>query len=217
MPIQTLFTDPGGYFLMVVCMIPGVIISLTFRQYVQALVSTKLGDPTPRNMGRLTLNPVSHVDPIGLVLMFTIGFGLVKPVINNPAYYKNKRMGQVLFSLSGILTNFVIALLFYPVWILLIRAGVTNMIILDMIQYCILRNISLMVFYLMPVPPLDGYRIVKAIFMTSPKAMNFFWQVERLGTLPLWIVILTNAGSTWILSLSQLVLNLIYSFWRFLM
>ena len=98
-----------SYIVQRLIMIPIVLIALTFHEFCHGLVSSKLGDPTPRLTGRLTLNPLAHLDPIGTLLMIFTGFGWAKPVQINPGYYKKPKWGMALTALAGPISNFVLA------------------------------------------------------------------------------------------------------------
>lgn len=92
--------------------LPGIIIGLSFHEAAHAFASYKLGDPTPKFQGRLTLNPLKHFDPAGFIALLFIGFGWGVPVQINPDYYKNRRAGELIVSLAGVTANFLIAAVF---------------------------------------------------------------------------------------------------------
>ena len=152
-------------FMQMIAGVPGLIIAMVVHEYAHARVAVAMGDPTPRFMGRLTLNPMSHIDPVGMLCMFVAHFGWAKPVAINPYNFRNPRMGDILVSLAGPLSNFVTAFIAMAFLFAAFAAtdgamsGGTGMVL----QLIILYNISFGVFNLIPIPPLDGSHVVKDI------------------------------------------------------
>lgn len=150
--------------------LPGIIIGITFHEAAHGYVSHWLGDPTPKNQGRLSLNPLAHIDPMGFIALLLVGFGWGKPVMIDPRYYKNPKRDELLVSLAGVTTNLIIAIIFAVIQILLIKTGIAyslgstwNMLNL-MIQYIVFVNLVLMCFNLLPIPPLDGFSVITQLF-----------------------------------------------------
>jgi Zn-dependent protease len=151
--------------------IPGVLIAITFHEYAHAITAVKLGDETPRNQGRLSLNPLSHMDPIGIVLLLFCGFGWGKPVQTNPARYnRNMTMekGEAIVAFAGPAMNFMLAIIFTFIYAISFKyASATFLlstagnIVFGILEYTIYINIGLGVFNLIPLPPLDGSKILK--------------------------------------------------------
>jgi Zn-dependent protease len=162
-------------------LIPVLLFSLSLHEFSHGYVSYRLGDPTPKNQGRLTLNPLAHLDPMGsIVLLITRRFGWAKPVPINPNYYKNPRRGIMLVSLAGPFANFFLAAVFafsarglvyfssaglYQ----LQQAGFGNLVqtIFVFFQLAVTINLALGFFNLLPVPPLDGSKILMGILPPS--------------------------------------------------
>ena len=151
--------------------VPVTLIALSFHELAHGWVSTKLGDPTPKYQGRLSINPLAHLDPIGTLLMIFTGFGWAKPVQINPMYYKDRVKGMALVGLAGPLANFILAFLGILFGSLIIigmnMAGMSyNAIswVSVIVQIFAIRNLSFMVFNLIPFPPLDGFKIF-GVFM----------------------------------------------------
>ena len=144
------------------------LIALTVHECAHGIVSSKLGDPTPRMQGRLTLNPMAHLDPIGTVLMVLTGFGWARPVQINPMYYRDRVRGMALVALAGPLSNLILAFvgMFIGIFISLAgyRAGMEMSWVLNITQIFVVRNLCFMVFNLIPFPPLDGFKIA-GVFM----------------------------------------------------
>ena len=147
--------------------VPITLIALTGHEFAHALVSTKLGDPTPRYEGRLTLNPLAHLDITGTILMILTGFGWAKPVGVNPMYYDDRKKGMALTAIAGPIANFIMAFAGVLVGTLLLVIGnrfewsYSVMENITMIFYLFaFRNLCFMVFNLIPIPPLDGAKVL---------------------------------------------------------
>lgn len=186
----------GDWLYMQLLMLPGIVIGLTFHEAAHGYMSAWLGDPTPRLQGRLSLNPLKHIDPIGFLCLFFAGFGWGRPVEINPMYYKHKRRDELLVSLAGVATNFLIAviaaLIFknMPVLYIFSRfAGLWNAAVYVM-YYMISINIVLMIFNLIPVPPLDGFGVVTQLFNLSK--YSWYYKLYDNGMLILMILIVLN-------------------------
>lgn len=151
--------------------LPGILIAISFHEFAHALAAVKLGDETPRNQGRLNLNPLSHIDPVGFILLLFAGFGWGKPVQTNPSRYNRNidmSKGEAIVSVAGPAMNFFLAILFAIVYAIIIKFSsvafaISNagIILLTVIQYVVIINIGLGVFNLIPLPPLDGSKILK--------------------------------------------------------
>ena len=153
--------------------LPGVIIALSFHEFAHAFVADRLGDPTPRNQGRLTLDPLKHIDPVGIFLLIFAHMGWGKPVQINPNNFSkvSKEKGEALVALAGPVMNFILAfilmIIFYAMIVFIPGTGVLNSlkainvmnVVITMIYYAIVVNIGLGVFNLIPIPPLDGSKI----------------------------------------------------------
>lgn len=168
--ILLLITGSSSGFINKLLFLPGIIIGITFHEAAHGYVSHWLGDPTPKNQGRLSLNPLAHIDPMGFIALLLVGFGWGKPVMIDPRYYKNPKRDELLVSLAGVTTNLIIAIIFAVIQILLIDTGaaysmgsswnVVNLII----QYIVFVNLVLMCFNLLPIPPLDGFSVITQLF-----------------------------------------------------
>lgn len=109
--LENLFRDPRAFLLFTLYRAPAVLIALTLHEVAHGYVALRCGDPTARNMGRLSLNPLHHLDPLGTLFLFLLGFGWAKPVPVNPSNYRNGRRDDVLVSLAGVTTNFILFVL----------------------------------------------------------------------------------------------------------
>jgi len=109
---ETLFSDPGMFLRLLLFRVPALLLTLTFHEWAHAFVANRCGDPTARLMGRMTMNPLRHLDPVGTLLMFTAGFGWAKPVPVNPLNYRRRVADEIKVSLAGIVTNLLLFMFF---------------------------------------------------------------------------------------------------------
>ena len=167
--------------------VPSMLIALTFHEVAHGYVAYKCGDPTAKSLGRLTLNPLKHLDPIGTLLMLLVGYGWAKPVPVNSRYFKDPRKGMALTALAGPLTNFLLGFLgiaFY--WVVLFFSPESMFLgegsslmtaLLLFLQYFGLLNLTFAVFNMIPLPPFDGSRIF--LVFLPPKYYFGIMKYER--------------------------------------
>ncbi len=172
--------------------IPALLIALTFHELAHGWVAYRLGDPTAKNHGRLTLNPLAHLDPLGTLAMLLVGFGWARPVPVNPFYLKGDRYrGMFLVGLAGPLTNFLLAFAF--LYILAAFPSLLAVRHLPQILYTtFVINIYLGVFNLLPIPPLDGSRVL--FYFLTPRARYAYSRWEQYGPLVLMLLIFLPFG-----------------------
>lgn len=185
--IDILFQNPVVFFMLVVALV----ISLSVHEFAHALVSTKLGDPTAKYLGRLTLNPASHIDPIGMLLLVFAGFGWGKPVPFNASNLSHPKRDAAIIALAGPVSNLLTALVFSVLFhILPLTSGGFFSVFL---YYLIIYNISLAVFNIIPVHPLDGFKVVYGLL---PLNYAYKWlQLESYGPYILLGLVLTRTTS----------------------
>lgn len=184
-----------------------VFCTLPVHEFAHGWMANKLGDPTARLSGRLTLNPMKHLDLLGSVLIFLTGFGWAKPVPVNQNNFRNPKKGMALTALAGPVSNLIMAFVF--MLLMNFCAEFNNMaayIVLLFFQYAASVNIQLAVFNLLPVPPLDGSRIFWAILPDK-----YYWKVmqyERIIMIVLMVLLLFGVLSYPLNLLSNLVYRL---------
>ncbi|ASV67975.1 site-2 protease family protein [Cytobacillus kochii] len=167
-----------------------LIIAFTLHELAHAWVAYKFGDSTAKNQGRLTLNPISHLDPIGTLLIFIAGFGWARPVPVNRFFFKNPRLAGVCVSLAGPLSNFVLATFALGLWYWLIGNGYTvPESLLAFLNIFIGLNMLLFIFNLIPLPPLDGYRVIADLVPNDWRAK--MTSIENYGGLIFLILVIT--------------------------
>jgi len=144
--------------------IPVLLITVTVHELSHGYAAWLLGDPTAKNEGRLSLNPLKHLDPVGTIMIIFSRIGWAKPVPVNPAYFKNRKRGTILVSIAGPLSNLVMAFAGVLLYLVLFRIGLMEeSIFMKFLLSFFITNISLAVFNLLPVPPLDGSRILSGV------------------------------------------------------
>ena len=150
--------------------IPAALIAIVFHETSHGLMSYLLGDPTPKEQGRLTLNPAKHLDLFGTLCLVFLGFGWAKPVRVDPRYYKNHKWGMAFVALAGPLANFIIAMFGGLLYAVLLKfssfTGISEMLA-EFSMYLVMINVGLGIFNLIPIPPLDGSKIIGAFFPES--------------------------------------------------
>ena len=215
--IGTYISNPS-LLLSLILSIPGLLIAITFHEYAHAFVADKLGDDTPRRQGRLTLNPLAHLDPYGTILMIFAGFGWGKPVEINPINFNRKvsiKGGSAMVAAAGPIMNFILAFVFAVIYGLLLRtsfaATAMGSMFITIISYTMTMNIGLGVFNLIPLPPLDGSKILLAILPTG--AQEWYENNQRILYIIFLIIWITPIASSivtpLITSIDHWLINLI--------
>ncbi|HEY3424978.1 MAG TPA: site-2 protease family protein [Negativicutes bacterium] len=143
--------------------IPALLIALTIHEYAHARVAVWMGDPTPKLMGRLTLNPIAHLDPLGLIMLWLFKFGWAKPVPINPFNFRDGRNGMLLVSLAGPVSNVILAFIAAIIIGLLVKLQLLSGGWAKVLWLTYNYNIILAIFNLIPLPPLDGSKILMSL------------------------------------------------------
>ncbi len=192
--------------------LPGIILGLSLHEFAHAWMSDRLGDPTPRRQGRLTVNPLAHIDPIGFVALLLVGFGWGRPVMIDAGYYKNRRRDEFLVAIAGVTMNLIIAvILSFPAKALLNMYYSSGSVLVEnifyIVYYAVSINVCLMVFNLIPCPPLDGWNIVTQIFRLDRH--RWWYQVYQYGQWILIILIVANITDLILMPAVTAIMNLL--------
>lgn len=194
-------------------MLPGIIIGLSFHEFAHAWMSDRLGDPTPRRQGRVTINPLAHIDWVGFLALLLVGFGWGKPVQIDPSYYKHRRRDEFLVGIAGVTMNLIITIIFaIPARLILNTLGgaaVTDLMynLYLIIFYTVTINVVLMVFNLIPCPPLDGWGIITQLFRLD--RYRWWYKVYQYGTWILLALILLNVTDLILTPLVSLIVGIL--------
>ena len=187
--IRNLLTaeDKRLVFVMILAYIPALLIAIVMHEFSHGIVAYWNGDDTAKLAGRLNVNPVKHFDPIGFLMLAVIGFGWAKPVPIDPRRFRNYKKGMITVSLAGVICNFLIAFVATGLFALYIYATKSAVMTMEMytagyyvfyffaylLQYIVLINLTLMAFNLIPVYPLDGFRVVETLVKPDNRYVAF--------------------------------------------
>ncbi len=206
--------NPRIAIITILLMIPSLLIALTVHEYCHGRMALALGDKTALMYGRLSLNPLHHLDPIGALMLLLFGFGFAKPVpVNMRNVTKvNYKVGTILISLAGPLSNFLLALMgvFGYLVTLTVIYGTGNfsnfaVICVEFFLYFSYMNIGLGVFNLIPIPPLDGSRIL-TVFLPA-KAQIWFHRYENIIQLLIFALLFTNVLGNFLYGMREIIFN----------
>jgi Zn-dependent protease len=171
--LKLLIENPAAFILIAVPLLYAII----FHELAHGWVAYRLGDSTAKTLGRLSLNPIKHIDPIGTLMLFLFGFGWAKPVPVNFSRLKGGATGMIMVSAAGIIANMLLAFiaLLFQRWLAFTSASLPGLMLYYMAQI----NIILAAFNLIPLPPLDGSKIVMGF--APPEIRNFLLRIEPYG------------------------------------
>ena len=175
-------------------LVVALLVAITFHEFAHAWVANRLGDSTAKHLGRLTLNPLVHLDAIGTIMIFLVGFGWGKPVPYNPSRLIRGRFGEVLVAIAGPLSNILLALLFaLPGRIYLIQhQALPEGQIYTFLAVMVTLNIFLAAFNLIPIPPLDGSKILYLILDNFHIRQETILRIEQMGPIALLLLIFSD-------------------------
>lgn len=201
--LLTYIANPSTLFSLIAS-IPGVLIAITFHEFAHGYAAYKLGDNTAKNEGRLSLNPLAHLDPIGSLMLLFAGFGWGKPVRVNPSNYTRKismEKGEAIVSAAGPLMNIVLAFIFTLIYLAICKfTGVAFLnstvgsVIILLINLTISINIGLGIFNLIPLPPLDGSKIIMPFLPSNAK--RWFTNNEQIFYIVFIVLWITGLAGT---------------------
>jgi len=206
-----LFDDPIGYLSGLILKLPALLIAVTVHELAHALVADRLGDPTARRLGRITLNPLPHIDPLGALAFILAGFGWAKPVPVEARNLRRPVRDMAFVAAAGPLSNFAAAFVALVALRLVLRGGVGLPFVAEplagILYWVYLFNLALGIFNLIPLPPLDGGHFLPYLF---PRASwPFIHQLEQAG--PFLLILLVLSGAT--RYVVEPVMNLISAFY----
>lgn len=197
--------------------IPGLLIALTFHEFAHGYAAYRMGDNTARYSGRLSLNPLDHLDIWGTLCLLFFHFGWAKPVPINPANFRDQKKGIITVSLAGPFANFLLAFVCAVVCKILVRFTAASEIAVFFYQvflYAEVMNVGLMVFNLIPIPPLDGSKVLMEFL--PPRARYEMYRIERYSGIVLLILVWTRVLtpilgtlSGWVFALLSLMTSFI--------
>lgn len=177
-------------------------LAFSIHEFMHAAVAVWLGDNTPKNMGRLTLNPIAHVDPIGTVLLLIAGFGWGKPVMYNPNNlhrFKSRRAMNIMVHLAGVTGNFLLA---YVAYVLCSLFGalafqfsgsqVVFTALMEAFGYTYAFSLMLLAFNLLPIPPLDGFHVLEELLPYKARHSNGYLTFQRVAPMAIWVVFILS-------------------------
>ena len=165
------------YLLSRLLVLPGILLGISIHEFSHGYAAVKMGDNTPLMQGRLTINPIKHIDPVGFICLLVFGFGWAKPVMIDNRNFKNPRKDDAIVALAGPAANFLTAFLFVGLMKLtakFVAYNFSTQVFWVVLQNTVSINLVLMVFNLIPIPPLDGHHIVGSI--GGAKVWNFYYK-----------------------------------------
>src|SRR5712692_11021168 len=196
--MSDLFGDPAVFLQRLVLQLPALLISVTVHELAHALVADRLGDPTARRLGRITLNPLPHIDPLGALAFVIAGFGWAKPVPVNAANLGHPRRDMAWVAAAGPLSNFLVAFLALAALRVAASSGLVGArddVVAQVLLFIYYFNIGIGVFNLIPLPPLDGGHFLP--FLLPARAAGLVRGVEQYGAIILLLLVFSGA-TRWI-------------------
>lgn len=189
--LALLFQSPTTFVILALILV----FSIGVHEFSHALIADRLGDPTPRAQGRLTINPLAHLDPLGMLLIVMIGFGWGKPVMYDPYNLHNPHRDSAYIALAGPISSLLTAIIFA----LLVNIIPADIPFIEVLIFAVRLNVMLALFNLIPVYPLDGFRIVSGLL---PAQSREEWdQLSHYGIIILILLIFPLFGNNSVLSL----------------
>lgn len=185
--------------------LPGLVIALVIHEYAHAKAADVMGDFTPRMTGRLTLNPMAHIDPIGLIMLLVVRFGWAKPVMINARNFRNWRQGELLVAVAGPVANLIVAFISLLAMAVLFKLGMFSEGVRLVLSMMVLFNINFAIFNMLPLPPLDGSKVLM-VLLPGRLAYNLM-SLERYSFIILIFLMMTPFLTMILIPLQRLVLS----------
>ena len=186
-----LFGDPTLFLQRLLLQLPALLVAVTVHELAHALVADRLGDPTARRLGRITLNPLPHIDPLGAICLVLAGFGWAKPVPVDARNFRHPARDMFWVAVAGPIANFLVAFAAVVLYLGLRPSGLVPGVILVALGAVFLLNLALGIFNLIPLPPLDGGHFLP--YLLPRAAAGFLHVLERYGMLILLVLVFTGA------------------------
>ena len=193
-----------------------IVIAISAHEFAHAFAAYKAGDPTAKQAGRMTLNPVKHMEPMGLLCFVLAGIGWAKPVPVNPFNYRNFRRGNFWVSIAGILTNLALGFVFSFGFYMVNKFGSGGLFMFALENFfmlCMVINLSLVVFNLLPIYPLDGYNLLMSFTKPNNGFMKFMRERGMMVLIAVIFVLPLIFGVSVVFEVRQLLVNAFLSFW----
>ena len=185
--------------------LPGLVIALVIHEYAHAKAADVMGDFTPRMTGRLTLNPMAHIDPIGLIMLLVVRFGWAKPVMINARNFRNWRQGEMLVAVAGPVANLIVAFISLLAMAVLFKLGMFSEGVRLVLSMMVLFNINFAIFNMLPLPPLDGSKVLMVLL---PGRLAYkLMSLERYSFIILIFLMMTPFLTMILIPLQRLVLS----------
>ena len=185
--------------------LPGLVIALVIHEYAHAKAADVMGDFTPRMTGRLTLNPMVHIDPIGLIMLLVVRFGWAKPVMINARNFRNWRQGELLVAVAGPVANLIVAFISLLAMAVLFKLGMFSEGVRLVLSMMVLFNINFAIFNMLPLPPLDGSKVLMVLL---PGRLAYkLMSLERYSFIILIFLMMTPFLTMILIPLQRLVLS----------
>lgn len=186
--------------------LPGLVIALVIHEYAHAKAADVMGDFTPRMTGRLTLNPMAHIDPIGLIMLLVVRFGWAKPVMINARNFRNWRQGELLVAVAGPVANLLVAFISLLAMAVLFKLGMFSEGVRLVLSMMVLFNINFAIFTMLPLPPLDGSKVLMVLL---PGRLAYkLMSLERYSFIILIFLMMTPFLTMILIPLQRLVLSI---------
>jgi len=189
--VSGLASDPVAFLAAFVLKLPALLLAVTVHEVAHAVVADRLGDPTPRAMGRITLNPLPHIDPLGAIAFVVAGFGWAKPVPVNAANLRHPRRDMAWVAAAGPISNFLVAFVGLVLFVLVRQSGLASATVGQALFWIFQFNLALGIFNLIPLPPLDGGHFLP--YFLPPGAGTLLHSLEQFGPMLLLVLVVSGA------------------------
>ena len=185
--------------------IPALLLALTVHEYAHAATADSLGDPTPKYMGRLTMNPLKHLDPVGTIMLLFAGFGWAKPVAVNPSYFRDGKRDMMAVSFAGPGSNFLLAFIGIVLIAIFRMSGFGNPGVYAFLFWLQLYNVWFALFNLIPIPPLDGSKILMSLL--PGRYAYELMKLEQYSFILMIVLVFSGAVGIVLRPLAQIILG----------